>query len=43
MATASIWITVASMLAAFDIEKAVDKDGKVIEPSFEYSSTGVLL
>ncbi|KAJ7257102.1 cytochrome P450 [Mycena rebaudengoi] len=42
MATASIWITVASMLAAFDIEKAVDKDGKVIEPSYEYSSTGVL-
>ncbi|KAF7369664.1 Cytochrome P450 [Mycena venus] len=42
MATASIWITVASMLAAFDIEKAVDKDGKVVEPSFEYSSTGVL-
>ncbi|KAJ7211168.1 cytochrome P450 [Mycena pura] len=42
MATASIWIAVASMLAAFDIKKAVDEDGKEIEPSFEYSSTGVL-
>jgi hypothetical protein len=42
MATASIWIAVASMLAAFDIKKAVGEDGKEIEPSFEYSSTGVI-
>ncbi|KAJ6618922.1 cytochrome P450 [Mycena sp. CBHHK59/15] len=41
MATASIWITVASMLVAFDIRKAVDEDGKVIKPSFEHS-TGVI-
>ncbi|KAF7358497.1 hypothetical protein MVEN_00900400 [Mycena venus] len=42
MASATIWITVASMLAAFDIKKAVDEESKVIEPSFEYSSTGVI-
>ncbi|KAF7336336.1 Cytochrome P450 [Mycena venus] len=42
MATASIWITVASMLAAFDIKKAVDENGQVVEPLFEYSSTGVI-
>ncbi|KAJ6484172.1 cytochrome P450 [Mycena sanguinolenta] len=42
MATASIWIAVASMLAAFDIKKAVDKDGKEVEPSFEYSTTGIV-
>ncbi|KAF7336122.1 Cytochrome P450 [Mycena venus] len=42
MATASIWIAVASMLAAFNIKKAVDEDGKEVEPSFEYSSTGVV-
>ncbi|KAF7368174.1 Cytochrome P450 [Mycena venus] len=42
MATASIWIAVASMLAAFDIKKAVDEEGRVVEPSFEYSSTGVV-
>ncbi|KAJ7211176.1 cytochrome P450 [Mycena pura] len=42
MASASIWIAVASMLAAFDIKNAVDEDGKEVKPSFEYSSTGVV-
>lgn len=35
MGLASIWITIASLLAAFDIEKAVDIDGSYIEPSDE--------
>ncbi|KAJ6565505.1 cytochrome P450 [Mycena vulgaris] len=38
LALSSIWITVASILAAFDISKAVDEDGRVIEPSHEYLS-----
>lgn len=38
MARASIWIVAASILAAFDITKAVDDNGNVIEPSGEYSS-----
>ncbi|KAJ7731625.1 cytochrome P450 [Mycena metata] len=38
MATASIWISVASILATFNITKSVDSDGKVIEPSYECSS-----
>ncbi|KAJ7209147.1 cytochrome P450 [Mycena pura] len=38
MALSSIWITVASILATFDITKAVDEEGKVIEPSYEYLS-----
>ncbi|KAJ7639928.1 cytochrome P450 [Mycena rosella] len=33
MAISSIWITVASLLATFDIRKAVDEDGRTIEPS----------
>ncbi|KAJ7625700.1 cytochrome P450 [Roridomyces roridus] len=34
MATSSIWITVASLLATFDIKKAVDA-----EPTYEYTSS----
>ncbi|KAJ7607876.1 cytochrome P450 [Roridomyces roridus] len=36
MAAASIWITIASLLATFDITKAVGKDGELVEPSYEY-------
>jgi hypothetical protein len=38
MATASLWIAVASILATFDIRKAVDEKGLPIEPSYEYDS-----
>ncbi|KAJ6523882.1 cytochrome P450 [Mycena vulgaris] len=38
MAMSSSWITIASILAVFDITRAVGDDGEVIEPSFEYSS-----
>jgi hypothetical protein len=38
MALDSLWITVASLLAAFDITKAMGEDGKEIEPSGEYLS-----
>ncbi|KAJ6566447.1 cytochrome P450 [Mycena capillaripes] len=38
LAWSSLWLTVASVLATMDISKAVDKDGKLIEPSYEYSS-----
>ena len=41
MARASVWIAVVSMLASFDITKAADKDGLVIEPSGEYTTTVV--
>jgi hypothetical protein len=36
MATSSVWIAVASILATFDITKAVGEDGKVIEPNHAY-------
>ncbi|KAF8191999.1 cytochrome P450 [Mycena galopus ATCC 62051] len=36
MARSSIWITVVSILATFNIDKAVDEAGHVIEPTFEY-------
>ncbi|KAJ6504457.1 cytochrome P450 [Mycena vulgaris] len=36
MATSSIWIAVASILATFNITKAVGDDGQVIEPTHEY-------
>jgi hypothetical protein len=38
MATSSVWIAVASILATFDITKAVGEDGKVIEPNHDYMS-----
>ena len=28
----SLWIVIASMLATFDIKKAVDAQGRIIEP-----------
>ncbi|KAJ7648325.1 cytochrome P450 [Mycena polygramma] len=37
MATSSLWITIASILSTFHINKAVDKDGIVVEPTYEYS------
>ncbi|KAJ7247326.1 hypothetical protein C8J57DRAFT_1241040 [Mycena rebaudengoi] len=36
MAMSSLWFSIASILAAFDISKAVGEDGKVVEPSYEY-------
>ncbi|KAF9072507.1 cytochrome P450 [Rhodocollybia butyracea] len=39
MAISSIWIAVASMLTVFDITKPIDKDGNVIEPTYEYISS----
>ncbi|KAF7343781.1 Cytochrome P450 [Mycena sanguinolenta] len=38
MANASLFITVASVLATFDITKALDSNGRVIEPSYEFDS-----
>ncbi|KAF4616642.1 hypothetical protein D9613_008328 [Agrocybe pediades] len=38
MAFSQIWIAVASLLAVYDIKKAVDSNGRVIEPSHEYVS-----
>jgi len=37
----SVWLVVSSLLAAFDISKAMGEDGHVIEPSGEYT-TGTL-
>ncbi|KAJ7153311.1 cytochrome P450 [Mycena filopes] len=38
MAHASLWIAIASVLASFDITKALDEDGGEIEPSYEFDS-----
>ena len=38
MALSAVWIAVASLLATFDIEKAMDENGNVIEPTHEYTS-----
>ena len=42
MAFASAWIAIASLIAVFDIKKAVDEDGETIEPSQEYLSSLVV-
>ncbi|KAJ3512407.1 hypothetical protein NLJ89_g3545 [Agrocybe chaxingu] len=39
MGFASVWITLASILAVYDIEKDIGPDGKPIEPSHEYRSS----
>jgi len=38
MAFSAVWIAVASLLSVFNIKKAVDEDGNVIEPSYDYVS-----
>ncbi|KAF8884723.1 cytochrome P450 [Gymnopilus junonius] len=38
MAFGAVWIAIASLLTVFDIKKAVDEDGNVIELSHEYLS-----
>ncbi|KAJ7935934.1 cytochrome P450, partial [Mycena leptocephala] len=38
MAASSLWIAVASILSTLNINKAVDKNGNVVEPSYEYFS-----
>ncbi|KIK66619.1 hypothetical protein GYMLUDRAFT_257455, partial [Collybiopsis luxurians FD-317 M1] len=42
MALSAIWITVASVLAVFDISCALDENGQTIDPPVEYG-TGKLL
>jgi len=42
MAFSAVWIAIASLIAAFDITKAVDENGEIIEPSQEYSSALVV-
>ncbi|KAJ7483464.1 cytochrome P450 [Mycena latifolia] len=36
MASSSVWIAAVSVLATFDITKAIGDDGQVIEPTYEY-------
>jgi len=43
MAFSAVWIAVASLLATFDIEKAMDKNGNKIEPNHEYLSALVTI
>jgi hypothetical protein len=38
MAIASVWITVVFMLVTFDVTKAIDEHGRVIEPSNKFAS-----
>jgi len=35
MASSTVWIAIASMIAVFDIKKAVDPGGNVVELSHE--------
>jgi hypothetical protein len=35
-----MWILAALMIATFDISKAVDSDGKTIEPLIEFQPYG---
>ncbi|KAJ3965533.1 cytochrome P450 [Lentinula raphanica] len=39
MALSAMWIAIASILSVFEISKAVDGNGQVIEPSMKFKST----
>jgi hypothetical protein len=41
MANVSMWIAIVSILAIFNIDKAVDDKGNVVEPSYEYFSGSI--
>ena len=41
LAIDTVWITIASVLAVYNIRKAVDEDGNPIEPTTEYT-TGLI-
>ncbi|KAH9478027.1 Cytochrome P450 monooxygenase 98 [Psilocybe cubensis] len=43
MAFSSVWIAVASLLTVYDIKKAVDEEGNVIEPQHDYLSALVCM
>jgi cytochrome P450 len=40
LADNSVWIMAATMLAALDMRKKVDEDGKVIEPRVAFTNGG---
>ena len=42
MGISTVWIAVVSILALFDITKAVGEDGKPMEPSYE-DAGGIVL
>ena len=42
MAFSAIWIAIASLISVFDIEKATDENGNIIEPARKYWSALVL-
>jgi cytochrome P450 len=42
MALATLWLTTASILSAFEITKALDENGKPIEAEIKYSSSLVV-
>ena len=39
MVDSSLWIAIASMIASFDITKAVDEFGNVVEPEIVYDNS----
>lgn len=40
-ATDAVWLAMANILAAFVLEKPVDEQGNVVEPSGKYPDSGV--
>ena len=38
LAYSAVWIAVASLLTVFNIEKARDREGRIIDPGEEYDS-----
>uniref|UniRef100_A0A8H7XX85 Cytochrome P450 n=1 Tax=Psilocybe cubensis TaxID=181762 RepID=A0A8H7XX85_PSICU len=43
LAFSGVWITLASLAAVFDITKAVDEKGNIIEPSHEYVNSAIIV
>ncbi|KAK7052519.1 cytochrome P450 [Favolaschia claudopus] len=36
VASSTLWITIASVLSTFNVGKATNEDGEVVEPTYEY-------
>ncbi|KAF8998871.1 cytochrome P450 [Cyathus striatus] len=42
VALSTLWLSIASILSTFNIEKAVDMNGRIVEPTYEIVDGGVI-
>ncbi|KAF8998873.1 cytochrome P450 [Cyathus striatus] len=42
IALSTLWLSIASILSTFEIEKPVDKNGHIVEPTYEIVDLGII-